>query len=157
MFVQVKFYQQDASAHNHFVAGQAIEEATNRIIAFVRSSPERTREHFNKLGKQIEDSWYVVVGEKVEGENEEEIKQKEKNRKETPEREKNAKELLSIGFVPGLSGREKGFVVPEAGKEEAWFKEFRKEFEEKADLGDEGFQKMIEEVKTREDLKSWMA
>lgn len=112
VFVQVKFYQQDASTHNHYVGGQPAEDATNRIIGFVRSSPGRSLEDFNKLAKKIEDAWYIVLGEKADGDDEEESKDK-KNKKEESATQKAAKELLSVVFIGGLSGREKGFVIPE--------------------------------------------
>lgn len=107
IFVQVKYYQQDASSHNHFVGGKSRDETTNRIIAYVRSSAERKKEHFDKLAEQIENAWYIALGERAEEGDE------GKQKKETPQREKDAKELLSIGFVGGLVGREKGFLLPE--------------------------------------------
>jgi len=148
LFVQVKFYQQDASSHNHFVGGQPREETTNRILGFVRSSAERRKEHFDMLAEQIENAWYVALGERAD-----EGKQGKKN--DTPQREKDAKELLSVGFVGGLVGREKGFVLPEAGKEAAWIRSMRKEFEYKAEIGDEGIKSMLEEIDQRQDMKSW--
>lgn len=106
IFVQVKFYQQDASTHNHFVGGVSRDETTNRILGFVRSSAERKKEHFDKLAQQIENAWYVALGERAdEGEQE--------KKSETPQMAKDAKELLSVGFVGGLVGREKGFNLPE--------------------------------------------
>jgi len=156
MFVQVKYYQYDASAHNHFVGGKPKDETTNRIIGFVRSSAERKKEHFDKLAEQIENAWYIALGERTDDDEEGEQKDK-KDKKETPQREKAAKELLSISFVGGLVGREKGFVIPEAGKEEAWVKSHRKDFEEQAELGDEEFKAMLEEIDTRDDLKNWRA
>lgn len=44
-----------------------------------------------------------------------------------------------------------------AGQEGAWFKHFRNEFEHKAELGDESFKSMVEEIGQREDLKAWRA
>ncbi len=106
IFVQVKYYQHDASAHNHFVGGKPKDETTNRIMGFVRSSAERKKEHFDKLAEQIENAWYVALGERADDGD-------QRKPKETPQREKDAKELLSIGFVGGLVGREKGFILPE--------------------------------------------
>ena len=42
-------------------------------------------------------------------------------------------------------------------QEGAWFQHFRNEFEHKAELGDESFKSMLEEVSQREDLKAWRA
>lgn len=111
IFVQVKFYQQDASAHNHFVGGQVLDEATNRIIAYVRTSSSRKQEDFDKLAKKIEDAWYIVLGEKSDEDDEGDKKDK-KDKKEESAVQKTAKELLSIVFIGGLSGREKGFEIP---------------------------------------------
>lgn len=112
IFVQVKFFQQDASAQNHFVGGTATEEASNRITAFVRTSPSRNQSDFDKLAQKVEDAWYIVLGEKSDGDEDEEDKKK-KDKKETPAKEKAAKELLSVVYIGGLSGREKGFPIPE--------------------------------------------
>lgn len=106
IFVQVKYFPVDASRDEHYVGGVIQHEAANRIIAYVRSSSSRSQEQFDRLAEQIEHAWYVVVGERAE--NGEEPKDKQ----ESSATEIAAKELLSIGFVPGLSGREKGFIIP---------------------------------------------
>lgn len=111
IFVQVKFYQEDASAHNHYVGGQPQEDASNRITAFVRTSSSRKQEDFDKLAKKIEDAWYIVLGEKSDEDDEDEKKDK-KDKKEESAGQKSAKELLSIAFIGGVSGREKGFIIP---------------------------------------------
>lgn len=106
IFVQVKYFPVDASRDAHYVGGVIQHEAANRIIAYVRSSSSRSQEQFDRLAEQIEHAWYVVVGERAENGEE------PKDRQESSATEKAAKELLSIGFVPGLSGREKGFIIP---------------------------------------------
>lgn len=103
----------DASAHNHFLGGKPNDQAINRIVAYVRSSPDRKKEHFDKLAKEIENAWYIVVGERTDDEGDEEAKKNKKDKKESTQSEKRAKEMLSIGFVGGLVTREKGFVIPE--------------------------------------------
>lgn len=113
IFVQVKFQHQDASAQNFFVAGSPIDVSINRIIAYVRSSSARKKEHFDKLAEEIENAWYVVLGERVEGDDEEDKKKKEKEQKESSEIEKKAKELMSVAFVTGIIVREKGYTIPE--------------------------------------------
>lgn len=47
------------------------------------------------------------------------------------------------------------YAIGQAGGEEAWVKQFRKEFEHKADLGDESWKGMLEEIEARDDLKGW--
>lgn len=111
MFVQVKFFQQDASASNHYVGGIPQSNASNRIISLVRTGSGRKQEDFDKLAKQIEDAWYIVLGLKYEDEEDEEKAKKNKD-KGPSEVEKNAKELLSIVFIGGVNGREKGFPIP---------------------------------------------
>lgn len=155
IFIQVKFEQQDATKQNHFVGGEVADQSINRIIGYVRSSSSRTQEQFDKLAADIEDAWMIVVGEKIEAIDEEDRKRQEKDKKESSESEKTAKELLSMTFIPGLSGREKGFIIPQAGQEEQWFKSNREQFQKRADAGDTGLKAMIEEVDTREDLKAW--
>lgn len=113
VFVQVKFYQQDASAQNHYVGGVPQEQASNRITAFVRSSSSRSQEDFDKLAKKVEDAWYIVLGLKSDEDEEDEKDKKDKNdKKEVSATEKAAKELLSVVYIGGLSGREKGFEIP---------------------------------------------
>jgi len=107
IFVQVKYYQQDATVPNHFVGGKPKDESINRIIGYVRSSAERKKEHFDKLAEQIEDAWYIALGERAEAGEEDRFKN------ESTQQVKDAKELLSIGFVGGLVGREKGFTLPD--------------------------------------------
>ncbi|KAK5072654.1 hypothetical protein LTR64_004872 [Lithohypha guttulata] len=161
IFVQVKFYSHDASAHNYFVAGKPKEECANRIIGFVRTSASRTKEQFDKLAEQIEDSWYIVVGQRVEGQTED-----DKPQKDMPEKERKAMEIMSVTFIGGYMGREKGFPIPEAGDEGEWMKANRKQFERRAELGEEDIKDMLQEVDEREglllltrvsDLKSWRA
>lgn len=113
IFVQVSFHQHDASAQNNFLAGKPLKQSLNRIIAYVRSSSSRTKENFDKLAEDVEHAWYVVVGERIEAEDEKEKKKKEKEQKETPESEKIAKELMSVAFVTGIVVREKGYAIPE--------------------------------------------
>lgn len=81
-------------------------------MAYVRSGPQRKKEHFDKLGEDIENAWYIVLGEKAEDpENKEQ--QKVIDNKKTPQKEKDAMELVSIAFVTGIVVREKGYVIPE--------------------------------------------
>ena len=94
------------------------EESINRIIAFVRSSASRTKEHYDKLAERIENAWYVVLGERTEGIDEEDVNRQEKEKKESSNSEKKAKELLSIALVGNLVVREYGYAIPEVGTSE---------------------------------------
>ena len=112
VYVQVKFQSQDPSHQNHFVAGKLRKQSSNRILAYVRAGSTRPQSAYEELAEQIENAWYVVLEERFEG-TEEDVKKKEKEAKESSEKEKSAKELLSVAFVPGLIGREKGYTWPE--------------------------------------------
>lgn len=109
IFVQVKYFQEDASAQDHYVGGVLQSESTNRITALVRSSAQRKKEHFDKLAEQIENAWYVVLGERSDGE---ETNGTHSGKGSSPTEAK-AKELLSLVFIGGLMGREKGLPLPE--------------------------------------------
>lgn len=111
MFVNVKFYQEDASAHNYFVAGQPKDGANNRIMGYVRSSSGRKREHFDKLTEEIENAWYVVLGERSD--DDEDGEKKKDGNKDSSSSAKEAKELLSITLIGGIIVREKGYAIPE--------------------------------------------
>lgn len=74
----------------------------------MRTSASRTKEQFDKLAEQIEDSWYIVVGQRVEGQTED-----DKPQKDIPEKERKAMEIMSVTFIGGYMGREKGFPIPE--------------------------------------------
>lgn len=109
--------QQDASAHNHFIGGVYSEASINRIVAYVRASSSRTKEAWDKLAQQIEQAWYIVVGEASDDEEGDKKKDDDNGSTET---EKKAKELLSVGFLPGMIIREKGYPIPEVSLHHAF-------------------------------------
>lgn len=111
IFVQVKYFQEDASASNHYVGGEPQTESTNRITALVRSSAGRKKEHFDKLAEDIENAWYVVLGERSDDDEQE--KNGTHHGTGSSPTESQAKELLSLIFIGGLMGREKGLPLPE--------------------------------------------
>lgn len=65
-----------------------------------------------------------------------------------------AQELRAV-FVLGdiVAGSEAGFTFPPAGADKQWLREHFKEFESRAEEGDEGFAELIREAGEREDLK----
>jgi hypothetical protein len=65
-----------------------------------------------------------------------------------------AARLLMVSFYPMITAREAGMVIPEAGKEGEFFKEYRpymKKMSEEKGLSD--FKEMLRELDEREDLK----
>jgi phenylpyruvate tautomerase PptA (4-oxalocrotonate tautomerase family) len=66
LFVNVLFHPEDASDENYYMAASTRTNATNRILAMVRTSDKRTKADFDKLATKIEDAWWdVVSGERV--------------------------------------------------------------------------------------------
>ena len=82
-------------------------------MAYVRSSSQRKKEHFDKLGKDIENAWYVVLGQRPDELDEVDDKDKKDKKDEVSETEKQAGDLLSVAFITGIIVREKGYVIPE--------------------------------------------
>lgn len=81
-------------------------------MAYVRSSAQRKKEHFDKLAEEIENSWYIILGEKAE-DPEDKAQQKAISDKKISQKERDAMELVSVAFITGIIVREKGFVIPE--------------------------------------------
>ena len=64
--MNVLFHSEDASDENYFMAGSVRVNATNRILAMVRTSDKRTKADFDALAEKLENEWYdIVSGEKV--------------------------------------------------------------------------------------------
>ncbi|KAJ9637650.1 hypothetical protein H2204_004799, partial [Knufia peltigerae] len=114
----------------------------NRIIAQVRTSPERTKAIFDDLALRIEKSWYDVVND------DDDDNQKDK---------KAARKMHMISFYPMIAARENGVTIPDAGNESNWLKDNMSYFKSQAyEHGDEDFKKMIEEIDQRDDLKAML-
>lgn len=83
----------------------------------MRIAESRKKSDFDNLAQKIEDAWYEVIGEKVpsEGLTEEDQKKAEKelkDRKQT-DTETMAKKLQLIRFMPLITVRERGNVIPD--------------------------------------------
>jgi phenylpyruvate tautomerase PptA (4-oxalocrotonate tautomerase family) len=66
LFVNVLFHSEDASNGDYYMAGNVRVNATNRILAMVRTSEKRTKADFDALAEKLENEWYdTVSGEKV--------------------------------------------------------------------------------------------
>ena len=154
-FVNVNFTACDASDATYFIAGKAQTAATNRITGRVRTSSSRTKADFDDLAAKLEAAWYDAVLGEVMTEGKSQGKRKLEEEKDMTASSKEATKLLSVAFVPLVTVRELGLVIPEAGGEAAWVKENMGLFKEKADQGDENIADFIKELGTREDLKGW--
>ncbi|KAF7553398.1 hypothetical protein G7Z17_g3637 [Cylindrodendrum hubeiense] len=108
---------------------------TNRIFAHVRGGSSRSPDDFAKLAKEIEAIWDDVVG-----------------RKESDIGPGNPKILQAVFVVPGIVAREEGIAIPQAGMEQAWFRENLPSFQQRANSGDEDFQDLIAELRARPEL-----
>ncbi|KAI9667607.1 MAG: hypothetical protein M1821_000423 [Bathelium mastoideum] len=139
IFVNIRFT--DASEHYTYVAGKR--RKSNKIIAFVRPSPARTRAEYNKLCQSIQETWDRVIAS---------LPQHPFNKSErTPGDEK---ELRAIFVMPIIAaGREIVFEVPEAGKDQDWLKENMVAFQKRAADGDVEVEDMLKEIEQRGLLK----
>jgi len=155
LFVNVIFHDEDASTEDYFMAGVPRPNATNRIIAIVRTSEMRTKKHFDELAEKIESAWFDVVTGEVQQEGKDKGKRipQEGGGDET-ETNHEAKKLLFVVFTPMISARENGVVIPGAGEEGTWLKDNMTDFKNRAEHdGDQDFIDMLKEVDEREDLK----
>jgi len=155
LFVNVKFHAEDASEDEYFMAGQVRNNATNRIMAMVRTSEQRTKKDFDALAEKVESAWYDVVIGELQKEGKEEGKEtwKRAGENEQTETDRNAKKLLFVVFHPMIAALENGVVIPGAGEEGNWLKDNMEEFKNRAEgKGDQDFVDLIKEVHERKDL-----
>ena len=112
---------------------------SNRIIAYVRPSPARTRAEYNKLCQSIQQAWDQVIAS---------LPRHPYNKAaRTPGDDK---ELRTIFVMPTIfAGREVDFELPEAGQETEWLKENMEAFEKRAKDGDEELVDMVKDVEER--------
>ncbi|KAK3174054.1 hypothetical protein OEA41_001298 [Lepraria neglecta] len=111
-----------------------VNRQANSILAHVRPGGGRSTADFNKLCTSVTEAWEKIVN---------------------PHKKKSEDLELRAIFVLGtiIAGSEAGFELPPAGKDKMWLKENVTAFKAKADEGDEDFQDMLEEMRTRDDLK----
>jgi len=103
---------------------------TNRLLAHIRTGPSRTLEDYNSLTSSLNKAWSSIVGS-------------------TGEQELRA--LFILGDI--VAGSEAGLAFPPAGEDKKWLREHFKEFESRANEGDEGFADLTKEVREREDFR----
>ena len=66
LFVNVLYTSEDASDENYYMAGTVRTNATNRILAMVRTGDKRTKADFDALAEKLENEWWnLLSGEKV--------------------------------------------------------------------------------------------
>ncbi|KAL9075333.1 MAG: hypothetical protein Q9161_001710 [Pseudevernia consocians] len=138
LFVNVRFT--DTASHDVYIGGK--KRPANRILAHVRPGGGRSVEHFTTLCAQITAAWDRVLGE-GEGEG----------------REGGGgggdDGALRAVFVLGtiVAGSEVGLALPAAGEDKKWLQGNVGEFEKRAKAGDGEFRDVLEEMRTREDLR----
>jgi phenylpyruvate tautomerase PptA (4-oxalocrotonate tautomerase family) len=144
LFVNVRFIKEDVSDGSFFIAGKRRFENSNRVTAFVRTSPHRTKADFDQLSQRIEQTWYSTIGSGLDGS------------ENAVQLSADGKRLHAIAFLPIVTAREVGLAIPEAGKEEEWFKEQMPTFKKMAESGRSDISAMLQELEERSDLpKVW--
>ncbi|KIW65151.1 hypothetical protein, variant [Phialophora macrospora] len=152
LFVNVSFHllQPRNEENTYFLAGEPVAHnnaGPNRVLAMVRTSPNRTKAIWDDLAGKLEEKWYEVVdGEKPNG-----------HQNGDANGDTAAKKLHFITFYPMLAARENGVTIPDAGSESSWLRDNMPFFKSQAyEHGDENFRKMIDEIDTRDDLKAML-
>ncbi|KAF2152320.1 hypothetical protein K461DRAFT_256144 [Myriangium duriaei CBS 260.36] len=130
MFVNVKIT--DTSEGNLYVGGKR--RRTNRIFAYVRPGPSRTQKDYESVSNQIVAEWDKIVP----------LPQVQRS---LPKPDQSLNLIMFFGCL--VAGYEAGFMIPQAGEDQEWFKDNLAAFQAKADAGDENFKEMIEECKER--------
>lgn len=119
----------DASTHNTYVAGKR--RLSNRIKANVRVGASRPTKMFDDLAERLEKAWYEVMGTGP------------------------GMELRCVLINGGrVAGREAGFVISAAGQEASWMQENLPVIDRRAKEGDGEMKDLLEELRTRDDLRN---
>ncbi|CAG9982822.1 unnamed protein product, partial [Clonostachys byssicola] len=108
---------------------------SNRIFAHVRGGSSRSSESFAKLAKDLEAIWDNVVG-----------------KKESDFGPGNFKILQTVFIIPGITAREEGLAIPQAGMEKGWIWENIDYFKDRASRGDGDFKDLLSELEARPEL-----
>ncbi|KAL4734610.1 hypothetical protein BDV11DRAFT_197951 [Aspergillus similis] len=129
LFVNVRFT--DSSQQYNYVAGK--ECAINRIVAYVRAGPTRSKADFDNVAVQILEAWNRIIN---------------------PRNERHTERELKRVFVMGAitTGLESGFLLPPAGQDAAWLKDNTPRFQELAEQGNPEFVELMNEIQSRGDL-----
>ncbi|CAI6071399.1 unnamed protein product [Clonostachys chloroleuca] len=108
---------------------------SNRIFAHVRGGSNRSSESFAKLAKDLEAIWDNVVG-----------------KEESDVGPGNLKILQAVFIIPGITAREEGLAIPQAGTEKGWLWENLDYFKDRASRGDGDFKDLLSELEARPEL-----
>ncbi|EHK39539.1 hypothetical protein TRIATDRAFT_323088 [Trichoderma atroviride IMI 206040] len=125
-FISVVF--EDISKTN-FYEGGVQTPGYNRIFAIVRIGGSRTSQDFNELCVKLSQAWREVVSEK------------DASTGSVQRKLAGAFVLRSINAM-----WEHGFVLPEPGQDEEWFKQNKTEFQERARAGDGTMMRLLKEL-----------
>lgn len=126
LFVNISFH--DLSSTPTYTAGR-LEPAPNHIRGHLRGGPSRSQKDYEELSVAIARAWEEVVGA-------------------------GGGELGTVLLMPDIvAGVERGFLLPEAGRDGEWLRENWGEFRRRAGEGDEGMRELVREVEERGLLK----
>ncbi|RJE21906.1 hypothetical protein PHISCL_05751 [Aspergillus sclerotialis] len=129
LFVNIRFT--DSKDHRNYVGGKECD--VNRIFAYVRAGGTRKKADFDDLAHQIVDAWDRIINSAEEG-----------------SREKVLNRVFVMDAI--TAGVESGFALPRAGEDGDWLKANMLKFEQLAAEGDENFVRLVDELRSREDL-----
>ncbi|KAM0485416.1 hypothetical protein ACHAPX_001402 [Trichoderma viride] len=101
----------------------------NRIFAIVRIGGSRTSQDFNELCVKLSQAWSEVVSE---------------NDASTGSAERKLAGAFVLRSINALW--EHGFVLPEPGEDEEWFKQNKAEFQKRARAGDGTMMRLLKEL-----------
>nr|POE46742.1 hypothetical protein CFP56_70974 [Quercus suber] len=139
LFVNVGF--QDTRTTAQYVGGKPRRGMDNHVRVYARTGPGRTAEDWAGLCRGVEKVWREVVGPGLP----------RVRRGEGPMEEGAASLGLRSVVVIGalVAGIEMGFVLPEAGGDEAWVERNWEEFRRRAGEGEEEFVDLVKDVEER--------
>ena len=118
----------DVSRANNFIAGE-IQKVPNTVEGKVRTGGGRTREMYEQMCEELIAAWDKIV-----------------RRGNTEVGPDELRVALMGGLVCLVEG---GYLIPEAGKDQAWFEEHLPVIEKRAAAGHRPSMKMLEDVKTK--------
>jgi len=113
-----------------FIAGKP--RQPNQIMAHVRTGGGRTISHFNSLCQEITSAWDSICGDLP------------KVKRSAPDQDRSLGGVFVLGDI--VAGMEKGFPIPETGKDGEWMEEHMEEFKKRAEAGDEDFVELLQDV-----------
>lgn len=115
---------------SYFIAGKL--RKPNQIFAHVRTGGGRSTQQFNELCADVTKAWDEICG------------QLPKVKRSAPDQDRSLGGVFVLGDI--VAGMEKGFPIPETGKDGEWMEEHMEEFKKRAEAGDEDFVELLEDV-----------